>query len=230
MESLKFFISKQKLKKYFKASDIEQIIDATRNFYGHGFYDRISMSQKRSEIRNLAQRVKAIDPLVIVEIGTRKGGTLFTWSRYTNAQLIISIDLPGGIHGGGYPAEKQKFYKFFLSDQPVRKMHLLQEDSHNKLTLEMLENILDKKRIDFLFIDGDHTYHGVKKDFEMYSPLVRKGGIIAFHDIIPNATDHEDADTIEVPKFWNEIKQGYKIEEFIESPDQQNMGIGILYK
>jgi hypothetical protein len=30
--------------------------------------------------------------------------------------------------------------------------------------------------VDFLFIDGDHTYEGVKKDFEMYSPLVRREG------------------------------------------------------
>lgn len=37
--------------------------------------------------------------------------------------------------------------------------------------------------MDFLFIDGDHAYEGVKADFEMYSPLVRKGGLVALHDI-----------------------------------------------
>jgi predicted O-methyltransferase YrrM len=45
---------------------------------------------------------------------------------------------------------------------------------------------LKDNKVDFLFIDADHSYEGVKKDFEMYSPLVRKGGIIAFHDIIPD--------------------------------------------
>jgi len=43
---------------------------------------------------------------------------------------------------------------------------------------------LNGEPLDFLFIDGDHTYEGVKRDFEMYSPLVRNGGIIAFHDIV----------------------------------------------
>jgi predicted O-methyltransferase YrrM len=43
--------------------------------------------------------------------------------------------------------------------------------------------VLNEQNLDFLFIDGDHTYKGVKEDFEMYSPLVRKGGVIAFHDI-----------------------------------------------
>lgn len=34
----------------------------------------------------------------------------------------------------------------------------------------------------FIFIDADHQYESVKKDFLNYYPLIRKGGIIAFHD------------------------------------------------
>jgi len=36
--------------------------------------------------------------------------------------------------------------------------------------------------VDLLFIDGDHSYEGVKKDFENYSPLVESGGYIIFDD------------------------------------------------
>ncbi|MCS7366302.1 MAG: class I SAM-dependent methyltransferase [archaeon YNP-WB-062] len=66
--------------------------------------------------------------------------------------------------------------------------------------------------MDFLFIDGDHTYEGVKKDFEMYSPLVRGGGIIAFHDIV----QHPPETGCEVSGFWNEIKLRYKYREIVE--------------
>jgi hypothetical protein len=38
------------------------------------------------------------------------------------------------------------------------------------------------RSIDFLWIDGDHRYKEVKKDFDLWSPFVRAGGIIAFHD------------------------------------------------
>jgi predicted O-methyltransferase YrrM len=38
--------------------------------------------------------------------------------------------------------------------------------------------------IDFLFLDGDHTEKGVFKDWEFYSPLVKKGGLVALHDSI----------------------------------------------
>lgn len=38
---------------------------------------------------------------------------------------------------------------------------------------------------DFLFIDGDHSYDGVKKDILRYVPLVNVGGYICFHDFAP---------------------------------------------
>lgn len=38
--------------------------------------------------------------------------------------------------------------------------------------------------IDILFIDGDHTYEGVKADYEKYEPFVRSNGIIFLHDIL----------------------------------------------
>jgi hypothetical protein len=37
-------------------------------------------------------------------------------------------------------------------------------------------------KIDFLFIDGDHSYEGVKKDFELYSNILSENGIIMLHD------------------------------------------------
>lgn len=37
-------------------------------------------------------------------------------------------------------------------------------------------------KIDFLFIDGDHSYDGVKLDFELYSKLLNERGVILIHD------------------------------------------------
>lgn len=37
-------------------------------------------------------------------------------------------------------------------------------------------------KIDFLWIDGDHTYQGVKRDIEDWVPLVKENGIVCFHD------------------------------------------------
>jgi len=37
-------------------------------------------------------------------------------------------------------------------------------------------------KIDFLFIDGDHTYEGVKLDFDLYSNILSDNGVIMIHD------------------------------------------------
>ena len=41
-----------------------------------------------------------------------------------------------------------------------------------------------KEPIDLLFIDGNHDYEAVLQDYEQWSPLVKPGGTIAFHDVV----------------------------------------------
>jgi predicted O-methyltransferase YrrM len=92
---------------------------------------------------------------------------------------------------------------------------------------------LKGNKVDFLFIDGDHSYEGVKKDFEMYSPLVKKGGIIVFHDIVPDYYTRYGIKTGswagEVYKFWNEIKEKYENLEIVKDREQNGFGIGVLF-
>ena len=39
------------------------------------------------------------------------------------------------------------------------------------LFAQEVKRILGSEKVDFIFIDGDHMYEGVKRDFEMHSPL-----------------------------------------------------------
>jgi predicted O-methyltransferase YrrM len=166
--------------------------------------------QVKEEILKLAEIVMNLKPKFILEIGTGNGGTLFLWTRVASEDAhIISIDLPGGRFGGGYPICKIPLYRSFSQDK--QKITLIRADSHKLETLKTIKRILNDKKLDFLFIDGDHTYQGVKKDFEMYSPLVRRGGMIAFHDIVK----HPPETGCKVSRFWNEIKNGYEHFEII---------------
>ena len=110
-----------------------------------------------------------------------------------------------------------------MKNNPNSKFYYIQNDSHKKSTLDETYKIFKDIKVDFLFIDGDHTYDGVKKDYEMYSPLVRSGGLVAFHDIVEHPTKK-----CLVDKLWNEIKYKYNYSEIIESKDQSSMGIGII--
>jgi cephalosporin hydroxylase len=136
---------------------------------------------------------------------------------------VISLDLPGGIHGGGYPYWKTWLYRRFAG--PRQMLHLLRGNSHEQVMIEKLKGLLAGRQIDFLFIDGDHTYNGVKQDYEMYSPLVRPGGLIVFHDICIHGVELN----CQVDQFWREIRVTAKNPlEFVENPQQGNCGIGVL--
>jgi cephalosporin hydroxylase len=180
--------------------------------------------QVRSEILRLAALVHERKPRVILEIGTANGGTLFVWCRVAPAEAtILSLDLPGGIHGGGYPYWKTFLYRSFAS--ATQRLHLLRGSSHDPQMRAQVQALLPAAGIDFLFIDGDHSYPGVKSDFELYAPLVRQGGVIALHDICvarPELDSHVD-------QFWNELKPGRQHLEFIEDPAQGWGGIGVLF-
>lgn len=199
----------------------ETEINILINFVFDKFFGLIAPGQVRSEITSLANLIKELKPKTVLEIGTAEGGTLFLFSRLAApGAKIISVDLPGGKFGGGYPEWKISLYKSF--PLPSQRLYLLRENSHLISTQERIKEIIGTTPVDFLFIDGDHTYEGVKKDFEMYSPLVKDGGIIVFHDIAV----HPPEKNCDVHKFWEEIKKENS-EEFIENPNQKWAGIGV---
>lgn len=204
----------------------ENPLDLIWHYHGAGFYRSLKPNQNRDEISGLLDQVAAIQPHVIVEIGTRDGGTLCLWSQCSpNLEQLISIDLPGGIHGGGYANAREKLYQLFVSNRPNCRLDLLRVDSQQASTREQVLKLLNQRPIDFLFIDGDHRYAGVKKDYELYANLVRPGGLIAFHDIRPNRFDS----SIEVARLWEEIKISQtQIREIIHEPYTGRYGIGIV--
>ena len=51
------------------------------------------------------------------------------------------------------------------------------------LSTEVIPNAGEHfQKIDFLFIDGDHSYEACKKDWDLCSPLLREGSVVVFHD------------------------------------------------
>lgn len=179
--------------------------------------------QSRVELGALLGEVSRLRPSAVVEIGTASGGTLFMLTRAAaDDATLASIDLPGGAFGGGYPLWRAPLYRSFAKSG--QRVHLLRRDSHDPSTLEALKGVLGGRSVDFLFIDGDHTYEGVKRDFETYRSLVRPGGMIGFHDIVP----HSAESGCEVNRFWKEIRGSFDSMEFVENWRSQFGGIGLL--
>jgi predicted O-methyltransferase YrrM len=65
--------------------------------------------------------------------------------------------------------------------------------------------------VDFVYIDGDHSYESVKKDITLYYPLIRKNGLIGGHDYTPYYET--------VMRAVNEFAEGAKLELHKVFPD-----------
>jgi hypothetical protein len=115
-----------------------------------------------------------MDASQLTEIAVFRGACqkmreLWLWCQLARPDaVLISIDLPGGEFGGGYhPTDIARFRNYAQGEQ---SLHFLRRDSHKKVTREAVVKKLNGRKVDLLFIDGDHRYNGVKKDFEMYAP------------------------------------------------------------
>ena len=199
-----------------QARTTSEIIDMAIDFKTKGLY-RVDSVQNRDEILALADAVKAIQPKTILEIGTCNGGTLFIWSNLASGR-VISCDLNESKVRG-------ELYQHFTPTGSDCDVVSLAGDSHSDAFLKVVEARLEGEKVDFLFIDGDHTEEGVKKDYEMYSPLVRKGGLIAFHDIV----EKQPTPMNQVFYFWEKLKPTVKYEEFVNDHKQTGFGIGLVH-
>lgn len=110
---------------------------------------------------------------------------------------------------------KKHFGKFELSNY-LRVYVTTSEDFHQTYP---------KYRWQYVFIDGDHSYHGVKTDFTLFWPRLETEGILAVHDIFtPNSIIGTKAG---VKKFWEELKHNRK-NSMIEIPGL--CGLGLIQK
>ena len=184
----------------------------------------IQPMQVRAEIIALMGRVKELRAKVVLEIGTANGGTLFLWTRLAApGATIISVDLPGGKWGDGYAGWRRWLYRRFAL--PGQTIHLIRADSHDPATVERVRSLMPAP-VDFLFIDGDHSYAGVKQDFERFSPFVRSGGLIGLHDIAHHPAEQD----CHVDEFWAELQSEQRTTEFIHHVNQGWGGIGIVQR
>ena len=182
-------------------------------------------SQKRAEILCLLNLLKECRPQTICEVGSYRGGTLALLSLVAHdSATIVSVDV-------NYPWFRRSAHRKLC--KTAQRVVCLQADSHNPVTVKTVSTHFRGQALDFLLIDGDHSYDGVKSDFELFRPLMSPNGIIAFHDI---ALDYKQrngvptsADVGEVPRYWAELSSTLtNTQEFVENPEQDGFGIGVV--
>lgn len=195
--------------------NLEDIVKSAINFATTGFY-KIKSVQKTSEIQSLANEVSKLKPKNILEIGTCDAGTLFIWANIAS-QKVITCD----IHGNN---RRTKFYESFPPKDSGCNVKTMIGNSHEADFKEKIKRELAGEKVDFLFIDGDHTEKGVEQDFNDYKDFVRPGGIIAFHDIL----EKQPTPANQVYYLWERLKKDHDVQEFVDDQKQCGYGIGII--
>lgn len=125
---------------------------------------------------------------VIFEIGSEFGmsASIFAKATEDTAVLIGCVDL--------YPGDLASHHRQNLVEAGLESDRIQRFQQDSKLGMEINPRMADRAgcSIDLLFIDGDHSYAGVKADIDAWMSHVKIGGRVAFHDCLYPPNFHAD--------------------------------------
>lgn len=160
----------------------------------------------------LFELLKTNDYSNFMEIGSAAGGTSRLFNDFFHFKRMVILD------DNSHNKKMVKVRKEQLAGLP------LVEFTGDSQSVEA-NNFVRRLNIelDLLFIDGDHSYHGVKNDYNNHFEFVKKGGYLIFHDTVSYP---------EVGRFVNELRLDRNV-VFIDeyrNNDQPICGLALFKK
>jgi len=170
--------------------------------------------------RQVDKKLKEKKQLIVaVEIGSFLGASsCFICNAISDNSKLYCIDTWGN-HAMKYceednENERDTYEEFKVNTQKYRDKII----EIRKWSTEAIDDLRQMEvSIDFLFIDGDHNYEAVNKDWELYSSMLDINSIVAFHDtgwadgvnkVISESVNHRAKKVAELPniQFFKIIK------------------------
>jgi len=166
-------------------------------------------------LRVLAARGLGGQELHIIEVGVLFGVNAITLydllsCYYRRVQLTLIDPLEGCYGEGrdevtGLPVSRSVLERnLWQMGVAPENLRIVQRPSNDPDVLAELGDCTCQ----FLFIDGDHSYEGVRNDLEKFAPLVANGGLVVFHD-------YHNPSWPEVTRAVDELAMGRKDLEFV---------------
>ena len=150
----------------------------------------------------------------IFEFGTCSGKTTFLMGLNSSKDTkIVSITLsPKNIEEVDSKKTDNKISQRNIINESIYESFLFSGNEVERKIKVIFQNSLNfnhnkyKNQMDLIFIDGGHTYSVVKNDTEKSFEMLRKNGIILWHDYVPGKKSSKD-----VVRYLNEISKTNKI-------------------
>jgi predicted O-methyltransferase YrrM len=181
---------------------------------------RFALGMDRGETQTTALEREAIGRHAA---GARRAAEIGVYEGVTTLVIAASI-APEGILYGVDPFFRGRLgisYGRIISELALRrarlrhKVRLVEKLSHDAAPLV-------REPLDFAFIDGDHRYEAIERDWSDWSAKIRPGGAIALHDTQAPAHDPGVADYGSARYFRETIARDPRF-EVVESVDSLNV-------
>jgi predicted O-methyltransferase YrrM len=157
--------------------------------------------------------VRALRPDVCVEIGSARG----------KSACYIAMALEENNRGKLYAIDPHTTTDW-NDTQTVDSFSIIQRNLHFvgvSPRVELIRKLSPdaasswNQKIDLLFVDGDHSYEGVRQDWELFRPHMSKFGVVAFHDTaweVAAVDENIRRSDMGVPRLVDELRQeGYPV-------------------
>lgn len=186
---------------------------------------RGAMRKESEEIERL-EHIYALQPKSMIEVGIRRGAGLFGSMHVISpeAQVFAVGQSP---NGGEYSTRLRKRIESYCGENQT--LELITADAASPTTGRMAMDFFKNKPVDFVMLDAERLPEEPHLYWDLYSSLVRSGGMITIHGIAGTKLDKNNP----WPSFWQEIKKlNYEYHEIIENPhlpgSSQWGGVGIV--
>lgn len=155
---------------------------------------------------------RSLKPKVAVEIGSARG----------KSACFVGMALKENGSGKLFAIDPHARTNW-NDENSVDTLQVMRENIHRLKLEKQVEILRDVSSsaarrwmlpIDMLFIDGDHSYEGVKQDWELFAPFVTRFGVVVFHDTLWDLQPESPyaRPDMGVPTFVEELRaQGYPV-------------------
>jgi len=182
----------------------------------------VPVYQDEGEIKQLLALLQDIQPKRILEVGSFFGGTLWYWMRAVKDAEIVSVDSGTDVEPWLVQGAEQARTELWPEWERETGNKIIQIRAYSSLP-ETIASVKKHAPFDFIFIDGGHDFGPAMADWQNYWPMLRPGGLFAFHDIAYLVSG--------VPAVWRVVRNHGKWQEIIREHNPEGLwGIGVMWK
>lgn len=160
----------------------------------------IDMQHHSADCEAICRYLSACEPLrVIVELGVYQGGSMYMLAQFLRADgMLIGVD-PAELWQQSYDTTRGAAAATVACEltRGGKAVHLVKKFSTD--AVQDVHKLLRRNKIDLLHIDANHEL--IARDFKLYTPFVRRGGLVLLHDVCNGQTP--------VPAYWRKLMATY---------------------